>query len=180
MANLLQYPAHICLTVAAVLIQNDKALLVKHKKLGIWLSPGGHIEDNEVPHKAAEREYWEETGIKVRALKWQNLPDDPDSEYLPSPISTNLHWVSEPNYEARMADPEHYQPLPQWKRGCEQHLNFLYLVEPVDSVKFTQNLEETTGIEWFDLDKLATYDLKPNIKTDLETARKVYKTYVQK
>ncbi|CAN5283241.1 NUDIX domain-containing protein [soil metagenome] len=180
MANLQQYPAHICLTVAAVLIQKDKVLLVKHKKLGIWLSPGGHIEANEMPHRAAEREYFEETNIRVKALDWQKVTSDPDSEYLPNPVSTNLHWVSEENYASRQADPEHYQPLPQWKRGCEQHLNFLYVVEPVDSVEFTQNFEETDGIEWFDLNKLATYELKANIKTDLQNAWKVSKAYAKK
>lgn len=179
MANLEKYDAHICLTVAAVLIQNDKALLVKHKKLGIWLNPGGHIEANELPHKAAEREFWEETNIKVKAIDWQKFPPDDHSQYLPNSLMTNLHWVSEENYKARLADPENYELQKQWKRGCEQHLNFLYLVEPIESTEFTQNLEETTGIEWFELKKLDSYDLITTIKTDLEEAWKAYKTYVK-
>ncbi len=174
MANLHQFPAKICLTVAAVLIKDNKALLVKHKKLGIWLNPGGHIEADELPHQAAEREFWEETHIKVKAIPQPKI-EDADSEYLPNPISTNLHWVSKTNYDARLVDPENYQLQTQWKRGCEQHLNFLYLVEPVDSVDFTQNLEETDGIEWFDLDSIETTDLKQNIKMDLRIALEAYK-----
>ncbi len=171
MANLHQYPAKICLTVAAVLIQNNKVLLVKHKKLGMWLNPGGHIEPDELPHAAAEREFWEETGIKVKAIPESKIVD-PDSEYLPNPISTNLHFVSRENFDARIADPEHYTVAAKWKRGCEQHLNFLYLVEPIDSIDFSQNLQETDGIEWFDLSKLDSYNLVPNIKTDLLIAQK--------
>jgi 8-oxo-dGTP pyrophosphatase MutT (NUDIX family) len=157
--------------VAAVLIHQNKVLLVKHKKLGMWLSPGGHIEADELPHAAAEREFWEETGIKVKAIPVPEIAD-PDSEYLPNPISTNLHWVSRPNFDARTADPKNYTVASKWKRGCEQHLNFLYLVKPVDSVEFVQNLEETDGIEWFDLSKIDSYNLAPNIKTDLLIAQK--------
>ena len=178
MANLHQYPAKICLTVAAVMIQENRVLLIKHKKLSMWLNPGGHVEANELPHVAAEREYWEETGIKVKAINWQKLADT-QSEFLPNPVATNLHWVSQENFNKRVADPENYKIEGKWQRGCEQHLNFLYLVEPIDSVDFTQNKEETVGIQWFDLDKLDEYDLVSDIKTDLRVAREVYQAYVQ-
>lgn len=42
-------------------------LLHQHKRLGLWLPPGGHIEDGEEPHVAAAREAWEETGARVAA-----------------------------------------------------------------------------------------------------------------
>ena len=179
MANLDHFQAKICLTVAAVLIHQNQALLIKHKKLGLWLNPGGHIEADELPHHAAEREFWEETHINVKAKSWQPLPADQDSEYLPSPISTNLHWASRKNYEARIANPTDYLLQKQWTRGCEQHLNFLYLVEPVSSVEFEQNLEETDGIAWFDLAKIDDAKLQQNIKTDLKIAVEFYQTYVK-
>ncbi len=62
MADLQQYQAKICYTACGALIHKQKALLVKHKKLGIWLAPGGHMEEGEFPHQAAEREFWEEAG----------------------------------------------------------------------------------------------------------------------
>ena len=93
--------AKVCLTAAGCLIHDGKVMLVKHKKVGAWLCPGGHIDPNELPHQAAEREFWEETGIKVKAFD-PNLPAATDgSEYLPNPILTNLHWVSEDNYHIR-------------------------------------------------------------------------------
>ena len=36
-------------TASALIIDNGKVLLLHHKKLGVWLYPGGHIEKNETP-----------------------------------------------------------------------------------------------------------------------------------
>jgi 8-oxo-dGTP pyrophosphatase MutT (NUDIX family) len=49
-------------------------LLHYHPKLGRWLPPGGHIEDNELPDDAARREVFEETGIRVRLIGPRGLP----------------------------------------------------------------------------------------------------------
>lgn len=164
MANLQAFPAKICQTVAGFLIHDQKILLIKHKKLGIWLAPGGHIEDDELPHRAAEREVWEETGIKVKAIGfWKTVPKATTSEELPNPALTNLHWVSEENYQNRLVSnrPNERVKTKLWPKGCEQHVCFLYFVQPTDGLEFRQNLEETDGIGWFDaaaLDQLETTD----------------------
>lgn len=49
-----------------------KILLVDHKKSGLWLPPGGHVEPNESPKKTVERECEEELGIK--AVFWDSSP----------------------------------------------------------------------------------------------------------
>lgn len=41
----------------------DKALLMHHKKLGIWVQPGGHSDGNEGTWDVAMREVMEETGL---------------------------------------------------------------------------------------------------------------------
>ena len=41
-------------------------LLHRHRRLGIWLQPGGHVEPDERPEDAALRETVEETGFRVR------------------------------------------------------------------------------------------------------------------
>lgn len=46
----------------------NKVLLHKHKKLHIWLPPGGHIELHEDPNEAALREAKEETGLDVELV----------------------------------------------------------------------------------------------------------------
>jgi 8-oxo-dGTP diphosphatase len=41
----------------------SKILLVDHKKAGLWLPTGGHVEINEYPREAVQRECLEELGI---------------------------------------------------------------------------------------------------------------------
>lgn len=156
----------ICVTAGGILIYQDKILLIKHKKLGVWLNPGGHVEENELPHQAAEREFWEETAIKVRATSGMHhsIPNTTDSEYLPSPIYTNIHWFNRDNYEQRMAGNQ------VKGRGCERHLGYFYLVQPVDSVEYTQNTEETDDIGWFTRDELPTLDIFPEVKQEVQFA----------
>lgn len=169
--SLLDYSAKICLTASGVLVQQNRALLIKHKKLGLWLNPGGHIEVDEAPHITAEREFKEETGLQVRAILQGPLASDTDKgEYLPHPFATNLHWVCEDNFQRRMSNPTEYQPAPQWKRGCEQHLNFVYLMKLVGSEQYTRNVQETDDIRWFTPEELATADIIPSIVQEVTAA----------
>jgi ADP-ribose pyrophosphatase YjhB (NUDIX family) len=158
--------------VAGVLIHQDKVLLVKHKKLGIWLAPGGHVEGFELPHQAVERECLEESGLKARAVDpYVTLPSI-ESEYLPHPFLSNLHWISEDNYQARLASatPEQPQVTTKWPRGCEQHLCLVYLLELVGTAVFTQNAAETDDINWFTLDEVQHLETTPDIKSEVRLA----------
>lgn len=169
--------AKVCLTAAGCLIHDGKVMLVKHKKVGAWLCPGGHIDQDELPHQAAEREFWEETGIKVKAFD-SNLPKATDgSEYLPNPILTNLHWVSEDNYSIRTKKGKPTTQSKMWKKGCEQHLSFIYLVKPAsDNLDFKENVEETDGIGWFSLTELDDLGLYGNVAMEIKTAFKLCQT----
>ena len=42
---------------------DNSFIMVKHKKLGGWFPPGGHIEPAELPDEALIREVFEETGL---------------------------------------------------------------------------------------------------------------------
>lgn len=149
MSNLQKFNAKICLTASGTLIHQNKILLIKHKKLGIWLTPGGHIDPNETPQQTAVREFWEETSIRVRVKSHGFMPDSNRVEFLPAPLSCNLHWVCKENYEARKKNPESYKKIEKWKHGCEQHLDMRFLVEAVAGVEYKRNIEETDGIAWF-------------------------------
>lgn len=55
-------------TVSAIVVSNngDAVVLHLHKKLNIWLQPGGHIDNGEEITAAVLREAHEETGLPVR------------------------------------------------------------------------------------------------------------------
>jgi 8-oxo-dGTP pyrophosphatase MutT (NUDIX family) len=56
-------------SIRGVIIKNNKILLVKEKKEGIWETPGGKIEKNEKdPIKICKREVLEETGFLVNTI----------------------------------------------------------------------------------------------------------------
>ena len=54
-------PFHV--TASAVVIGRKGVILHRHKRLGIWIQPGGHVEDGEQPQDAVLREVLEETGL---------------------------------------------------------------------------------------------------------------------
>ena len=53
-------------TGSAIVVGPRGVVLLKHKRLGFWLQPGGHIDAGESPWEAAVREAREETGLDVR------------------------------------------------------------------------------------------------------------------
>jgi 8-oxo-dGTP pyrophosphatase MutT (NUDIX family) len=53
-------------TGSAVVIGRRGVVLHRHKRLGRWMQPGGHIDPGESPEQAALREAAEETGLAVR------------------------------------------------------------------------------------------------------------------
>jgi 8-oxo-dGTP pyrophosphatase MutT (NUDIX family) len=58
-------PTHV--TGSAIVVGDDgRVLLHRHKRLGIWLQPGGHADPGEDAAAAALRETHEETGLPAR------------------------------------------------------------------------------------------------------------------
>ncbi len=58
--------------VAIVLVRgpNDTVLMGRRKDNELMTQPGGHIEPGESAIDGAERELWEETGLKAKTLKY--------------------------------------------------------------------------------------------------------------
>jgi 8-oxo-dGTP pyrophosphatase MutT (NUDIX family) len=53
-------------TASALVVSSRGVILHRHKRLGIWVQPGGHVDPKEWPDVAAIRETSEETGLLVR------------------------------------------------------------------------------------------------------------------
>ncbi len=94
-------------TVAVFVVHEGKVLLHRHRKLGMWLPPGGHIERDELPDDAAVREVLEETGVRV-ALVGERRDDVNDPVQLHRPAGMQLEDIG----------PGH------------QHIDLIYFAEP--------------------------------------------------
>ncbi len=95
------------LTVSAVIVRLDssepKVILHKHKKLGVYLQFGGHVETNENPWQAIVHELKEESGYDINQLKILQpkvrLDELTNSKIHPQPIAINTHpFDSEMNH----------------------------------------------------------------------------------
>ena len=73
-------PVHV--TGSALIVGERGIVLHRHKRLGIWLQPGGHVDPGESPWDGAMREAREETGLPVR---W------PDGTSLPPVAHVDVH-----------------------------------------------------------------------------------------
>ena len=56
-------------TSSAFVISRRGVILHRHRRLGIWVQPGGHVDVGESPEAACVRETSEETGLVVRHLE---------------------------------------------------------------------------------------------------------------
>lgn len=55
-------------TASAFVVSSRGVILHRHRRLGIWVQPGGHVDPSESPTDAAQRETLEETGISAQHL----------------------------------------------------------------------------------------------------------------
>jgi 8-oxo-dGTP pyrophosphatase MutT (NUDIX family) len=82
-------------TTAIFVVQDEKVLLVLHRKLGKWLPLGGHIELDEDPEIAALREAKEESGLDVELLGDRPPTTEPGTRALIAPRFLDIHRISD-------------------------------------------------------------------------------------
>ena len=138
---------HFCASTYIIDPSTKKILLVKHKKFGKWVQPGGHIEHGEVPEETAVREAYEETGLKVRIIG-DRFPREEDF-IRPLGIQKNRN-----------------------ERG-ELHIDITYAAVPSGEVNLILS-DESTGIKWFTREELDELNVFNDIKITMDYILKVY------
>lgn len=83
------------LIVRAAVINGDlRILMVKEAEDGLWTLPGGWVDVGESVSLAAEREVFEETGYRVKAIKLAALFDKLAHEHPPALHHSYLVFVT--------------------------------------------------------------------------------------
>lgn len=145
--------ADIDYTASVFILRDEEVLFMKHKKLGKWIQPGGHIEEDETPDQAAKREAKEETGYNITFTDG-NQPDSfSKEEDLPTPFNVNIHRIEENHL----------------------HCDFMYKASPKSKTEATHS-HEHSGLKW--LSKKQIKKDKYNIPENVE--RRAVKLLKQK
>ena len=82
--------------VSGFVVNQDctKVLMIHHKKLNVWVIPGGHLEPNEFPLEGALREVREETGVDIKFNdSWLETLASGKEHQLDSPYSIIAEFI---------------------------------------------------------------------------------------
>ncbi len=132
-------PIHV--TGSGIVVGPRGVVLLEHKRLGIWLQPGGHIDPDETPWDAALRESREETGLEV------SFVGPLDDAGVPELIHVDVH---------------------EGGRG-HTHLDLRYLIDGGDADPDPPE-GESQQIDWFTWDA-AVNRADPGLRGILESLR---------
>ena len=102
----------------------SQSLLIFHAKLGKWLQPGGHADGDENIPVVAEKELYEETGIKKARLFNNSIFD------------IDIHQIPE------------YKKIP-----AHNHFDIRFLFLADDNENITVN-HESLRVQWWSLEDL--------------------------
>ncbi|MFZ2682086.1 MAG: NUDIX domain-containing protein [Patescibacteria group bacterium] len=135
--------------VNAVIVCDDKVLLVDHKKLHTWMPVGGHIELDEDPDQALLREVREECGLEIEVVADKAQVEGSDVKFLYRPQFVDIHQVNE----------------------AHRHVGFVYFCKSKTQA-VTLAADEHNAIRWFTLAELADpqFAILPSIRHYAEQA----------
>jgi 8-oxo-dGTP pyrophosphatase MutT (NUDIX family) len=133
-------------TVAVFVVLEGKVLLHLHRKLGMWLPPGGHIERDELPDDAAVREVFEETGLQVE-LVGEKREDVSDPVQLYRPAGVQLENIG----------------------SGHQHIDLIYFARPDGSTSIHQDYSEEK-VGWYGPEDWDEMPLNPEVRGWCERA----------
>ncbi|MCC6031336.1 MAG: NUDIX domain-containing protein [Pyrobaculum sp.] len=132
-----------CVVASGVLLKRGKVLLIRHRKLGVYLYPGGHVEKDETPVEAVIREFEEETGLRVE------------------PIGP-MHGISDENVVERPLPLVVLEEVVKYPDDVHIHFDLVYLVREIGGY-----LKEGVWINVSEIDNVETY---PNVREVVKLA----------
>jgi 8-oxo-dGTP pyrophosphatase MutT (NUDIX family) len=100
-------------TASALVVDEPRVrtALVHHRKLGLWVQPGGHLEEDATVADAALREVREETGLAGRLahdgaqhLDIHEIPERPD---FPAHLHLDIRFLVVADGELTLSDESH-------------------------------------------------------------------------
>ena len=103
------------ITVTGFIVNKSSTLLHWHNKVKEWLPPGGHIETNEDPVEALNREIYEETGLKIDIIKTNKLLPISNLKQIVPPFAIMIEDINDP------------------KEGPHQHIDMIYFTKLKES-----------------------------------------------
>ena len=115
----------------------------------MWLAVGGHIEENELPEKAALREIKEEAGLTATLYNPDKQLGVSDVKQLFRPMHILLEDIG----------------------GTHKHIDFIYYAVSGSNVLSPQD-GEATDLKWLTADEIKNLDAPENVKAlSLEAIR---------
>jgi len=125
-------------TATTIIVYKKKVLLHLHKKLGLWLPVGGHIDHDELPEEAALREIKEESGLDVELYNPDQRIKINDAKQLIRPMHILLEDINQ----------------------FHQHIDFIYFAK-ANTFQVSSQDGETDNLKWFSSDEIQKLDGVP-------------------
>ena len=161
--------SHLACSLYLFDLSKQSILLVKHKGLGVWLPPGGHVEEGELPQVSALREAFEETNMQDILL----LDIKAGDLHLESEEQRQLQFSPQTAQEELFLEPFALveEKIFETDKDVEHfHIDYVYVGQLQSSQEVQFLITEVSDAQWVKLDweiidQLETF---PNIKMILK------------
>lgn len=130
------------LVVSGYIIHNQKVLLIHHRKSGLWLPPGGHMDLHETPDSALVREIKEELNLDIEIIGSGEVPMEGNiKQQLATPFHVNVHSA-----------------------GDHDHCCFFYICKPKNLGSLSPDSREIVSHEWYSKEDLESSHIPSDVK----------------
>ena len=142
-------PGHVSGSGWVVNPSRSHVLMMHHRKLGLWLQPGGHADSDADIHRVVLKETAEECGLTLEQIKL---------------VSETIFDVDVHTVFANQYDPRH------------NHFDIRFLIEVDDQIPIPGN-DESHDIGWIALNEVARFNNARSIYRLVQKTRLLNRAY---